>query len=194
MLGRDAQATEKSVTTVQVPPTGATGAAIEPHPVVPAQADVVRASRGKGPPSAQGISRVERFFAYALLILGSIAFLIPFYFVFNASLKGQAEVEAGDFSRPVMLPPREPGTKLMVDAAPEAVLKAIGGATLSELYQRVVQGTEPGDPPTRSYIARVLKGGDAREMRIAADGSVISDIPFRTGPRWDNYVRALAPE
>ena len=184
------------MTTVQVPPTGATGAAIEPRPVVPAQADVRRAGREKRPPSQQGISRTERVAAYALLILGSIAFLIPFYFVFNASLKGQAEVEAGEFSRPVILPPREPGTKLAVDTASDAVVKAIGGGTLLELYERIVQGTEPGDPPVRTFIARVQTAGGngVREIRIATDGTVISDIPFRTGPRWDNYRRALAPE
>jgi multiple sugar transport system permease protein len=162
---------------------------------VPAQADVVRVGRGKRPPSVKGVSRVEKFLAYTLLIVGSIAFLIPFYFVFNASLKGQAEVEAGDFSRPVVLPPVEPGTKLSIDAAPEAVTKAIGGGTLTELYERVVKGAEPGDPPVRSFIARVqTPGKGVREMRVAADGTVISDIPFRTGPRWDNYVRALSPE
>ena len=186
------------MTTVQVPPTGATGAAVEPRPVVPAQIDVVGVGRGKGPPSAKGVSRVEKFLAYTLLILGSIAFLIPFYFVFNASLKGQAEVEAGDFSRPVVLPPVEPGTRLAVDTAPAAVTKAIGagaGGTLVELYERVVKGTEPGDPPIRSFIVRVQTTDKGmREMRIAADGTVISDAPFRTGPRWDNYRRALAPE
>jgi multiple sugar transport system permease protein len=152
-------------------------------------------SRRKGPTSAKGVSRVEKFFAYTLLILGAIAFLIPFYFVFNASLKGQAEVEAGDFSRPVILPPREPGTRLAIDTAPDAVTKAIGSTTLLELYERVVKGSEPGDPPVRSYIARVSTGEKGmRELRIAADGTIISDIPFRTGPRWDNYVRALSPE
>jgi multiple sugar transport system permease protein len=186
----------REVTTVQVPPTGATGAATHARPVVPAQADAGRGARGKRPPSAQGISRLQRFAAYTLLILGAIAFLIPFYFVFNASLKGQAEVEAGDFSRPVVLPPREPGTRLAVDTAPAVVTKAIGGGTLLELYERVVPGTEPGDPPVRSFIARVQTTDNKglREMRIAADGTVISDVPFRTGPRWDNYVRALAPE
>ena len=102
------------MTTVQVPPTGTTGAATHARPVVPAQADAVRAT-GNGPPSARGVSRVERALAYTLLFVGAVAFLIPFYFVFNASLKGQAEVEAGDFSRPVVLPPREPGTRLAND-------------------------------------------------------------------------------
>src|SRR5688572_14158983 len=46
------------------------------------------------------VSRTEKSIAYILLILGSIAFLIPFYFVLNASLKAQAEVEAGDFISP----------------------------------------------------------------------------------------------
>ena len=84
----------------------------------------------------------------------------------------------------------------MNDAAPEVVTKAVAAAagTLVELYERVVQGTEPGDPPVKSFIARVQTAAKgAREMRIAADGTVISDVPFRTGPRWDNYVR-MAPE
>ena len=180
------------MTTVQAPPTGATGAAVEPRSVVRAQ---VRSARGKKPPSALRVSRTERTLAYTLLVVGAIAFLIPFYFVLNASLKGQAEVEAGDFSRPVILSPAEPGTRLATDAAPAVIKKAIGGGTLMELYERVVKGTDPGDPPVRSFIARVQVGdGGVREMRIAADGTVISDAPFHTGPRWDNYRRALSPE
>jgi ABC-type glycerol-3-phosphate transport system permease component len=134
------------------------------------------------------VSRVERFLAYTLLFVGAIAFLIPFYFVFNASLKGQAEVEAGDFSRPVVLPPREPGTRLANDTAPDAVTKAIGGATLTELYERVVKGTEPGDPPVRSYIARVStadwqfgwrRHGKNRSARASARSSRASMRPLR---------------
>ena len=37
----------------------------------------------------------ERITAYTLLILGSLLFLIPFYFVINASLKSEADVNAG---------------------------------------------------------------------------------------------------
>src|SRR5580704_11507951 len=37
---------------------------------------------------------------YALLFLGSLAFLIPFYFILNGSLKTSAAVQAGDFIRP----------------------------------------------------------------------------------------------
>jgi multiple sugar transport system permease protein len=38
--------------------------------------------------------------AYAILVLGSLAFLVPFYFVVNASLKTDAAVQAGDFVSP----------------------------------------------------------------------------------------------
>ena len=50
------------MTTVQVPPTDARGAATHARPVVPAQADVVGAGRPKTP-SAKGVSRVEKFLA-----------------------------------------------------------------------------------------------------------------------------------
>jgi len=38
--------------------------------------------------------------AYAILLVGSLAFLVPFYFVINGSLKTEAEVAAGDFVAP----------------------------------------------------------------------------------------------
>jgi ABC-type glycerol-3-phosphate transport system permease component len=38
--------------------------------------------------------------AYAILLAGSVAFLVPFYFVINGSLKTEAEVAAGDFVTP----------------------------------------------------------------------------------------------
>lgn len=84
------------MTTVQAPPTGSTGAAISAQPVVPYQA--------KTPPSKKlrttQTSRAETIVAYTLLILGSLLFLIPFYFVVNASLKTEAQVNAGDFTTP----------------------------------------------------------------------------------------------
>lgn len=36
-------------------------------------------------------------FIYLLLVIGSILFIVPFYFVLNASLKTDAEVQRGDF-------------------------------------------------------------------------------------------------
>jgi ABC-type glycerol-3-phosphate transport system permease component len=90
------------MTTVQVPPTGSTGAATSPQAVVPAQA-----KRGMPlpygtpkPPSTAMASRVERWLAYTLLIVGSLVFLVPFYFVVNASLKTEAQVNAGEFVTP----------------------------------------------------------------------------------------------
>jgi len=46
------------------------------------------------------ISRTHKIAAYTLLVLGSIAFLVPFYFVVNASLKTDTAVQSGDFVSP----------------------------------------------------------------------------------------------
>ncbi len=46
----------------------------------------------------------RRFLVFALLALGSLAFLVPFYFVVNGSLKPEAEVASGDFVTPVRAP------------------------------------------------------------------------------------------
>jgi multiple sugar transport system permease protein len=50
--------------------------------------------------TTEQISRAEKILAYTLLVVGSIAFLVPFYFVVNASLKTDAAVHAGDFISP----------------------------------------------------------------------------------------------
>lgn len=42
----------------------------------------------------------QQVFAYTLLFVGSLAFLVPFYFVVNGSLKTEAEVQSGDFVSP----------------------------------------------------------------------------------------------
>src|SRR5262249_54551592 len=47
--------------------------------------------------SLRSISRRESIIAYTVLILGSIAFIVPFYFVVNGSLKNEVAVQAGDF-------------------------------------------------------------------------------------------------
>lgn len=48
--------------------------------------------------------RTWAIITYALLLLGSIAFLVPFYFVINGSLKSEADVQAGDFLTPPSSP------------------------------------------------------------------------------------------
>src|SRR5438874_8988128 len=50
--------------------------------------------------SSESISRRQEIIAYTLLVVGAIAFLIPFYFVDNASLKTDAAVQSGDFITP----------------------------------------------------------------------------------------------
>jgi len=61
--------------------------------------DVVRplAASRKSEPGASSTSRLHKIVAYTILVVGSLAFLLPFYFVVNGSLKSDAEVQAGDF-------------------------------------------------------------------------------------------------
>jgi ABC-type glycerol-3-phosphate transport system permease component len=81
-------------TTVQSPPSGSPRNPLPapPPPVVPYRQPKYR--------TTQQISRAEKILAYTLLVVGSIAFLVPFYFVVNASLKTDAAVHAGDFISP----------------------------------------------------------------------------------------------
>ena len=51
--------------------------------------------------SASRRSRTHAILAYTILSLGSLLFIIPFYFVVNGSLKTDAEVQAGNFVTPV---------------------------------------------------------------------------------------------
>jgi ABC-type glycerol-3-phosphate transport system permease component len=68
-----------------------------PHPAPPPASIPKRRSH-------QSQKRWEAFIAYLLLGLGSIAFLVPFYFVVNGSLKSEADVQAGDFVTPPKVP------------------------------------------------------------------------------------------
>jgi multiple sugar transport system permease protein len=85
-----------TATSVQTPPTGSTGTPVK----VPPPAPVVPYREPKGEGSVARISRAQRITAYALLVLGTIGFLIPFYFVVNASLKTDVAVQSGDFVTP----------------------------------------------------------------------------------------------
>ena len=46
------------------------------------------------------LSSRQQALVYLVLALGAVAFLVPFYFVVNGSLKTDAEVQAGNFTRP----------------------------------------------------------------------------------------------
>ena len=56
------------------------------------------ARRGEGRPNAGAL------WVYTVLMLGSLAFLTPFYFVVNGSLKTDEAVQRGDFVTPVARP------------------------------------------------------------------------------------------
>jgi ABC-type glycerol-3-phosphate transport system permease component len=91
------------MTTLQSPVPSAPGSAPQPRAIV-AHPAPPRWPSPTGRRSAS-VSTTERVVAYLLLIGGSILFLIPFYFVVNASLKTEAEVQAGQF----VAPPRSLG-------------------------------------------------------------------------------------
>lgn len=46
------------------------------------------------------ISPRGKWLGYSILVLGSLAFLLPFYFIINGSLKTNSEVQAGNFISP----------------------------------------------------------------------------------------------
>jgi ABC-type glycerol-3-phosphate transport system permease component len=85
------------MTTLQSPVPSAPQAASQPRAIVDYTRPPPRGQRRRGDLTT---SRTEKIVAYVLLIGGSILFLIPFYFVINASLKSEAEVQAGRFVSP----------------------------------------------------------------------------------------------
>jgi len=84
------------MTTLQSPVPSAPQSAPQPRAVV----DYTVPPPPPAPRGVASVSATERVVAYVLLIGGSILFLIPFYFVVNASLKTEAQVNAGDFTTP----------------------------------------------------------------------------------------------
>ena len=123
---------------------------------------------------------------YALLAAGSLLFLVPFYFVLNGSLKGQAAVQAGDVARPAFLPDPPPGQTTTLAALSPAVRDAV---------TKLADG-----PPVALYtvgndtVADVVQHGDPRRLRVDADGDLASDVPLVTGPQWGNYRLALSKQ
>ena len=124
---------------------------------------------------------------YALLGLGSLLFLVPFYFVLNGSLKGQAAVQAGDIVRPAVLPDVPPGERVTLAAVPAAARATIGklaeGGAPAAVYRA------GGDT-----FADVVRHGERRRVRVDGDGELTSDLPLVSGPQWGNYRQALSAE
>ena len=90
------------MTTLQTPPKP-TGTLAQPAGAVAAAGAAATWRRHK--PRAPGkVSPAQQILAYAILVLGSLVFLVPFYFVVNGSLKTDAEVQAGDFLTPPTTP------------------------------------------------------------------------------------------
>lgn len=70
---------------------------IDPKTAAPLmEAGVRRGSAGSG----DRPSLLQQVVAYLVLTIGSLAFLVPFYFVVNGSLKTDAQVQSGDFISP----------------------------------------------------------------------------------------------
>ena len=68
---------------------------------VPVASTEARVEAPLAPPPRR---RTNNWLVYLILSIGSIAFLIPFYFVINGSLKTDAAVQAGDFVNPATHP------------------------------------------------------------------------------------------
>ncbi len=80
-------------------PTTPTRDVSQPLPEIAAAGAATTWSRRK--PRREGQPPIRhQIIAYLILSLGSLAFLVPFYFVINGSLKTEAEVAAGDFITP----------------------------------------------------------------------------------------------
>jgi multiple sugar transport system permease protein len=86
--------------TLQTPPSPQDTVA---HPSVAAGTAAPPLAYHGRPRSASRASRTQAILAYTILALGSLLFIVPFYFVLNGSLKTDAEVQAGDFVTPVAL-------------------------------------------------------------------------------------------
>ena len=72
----------------------------QPGAAAPAAAGTISYAQKGGTASQHRASRVEKTLAYTLLLVGSLVFLIPFYFVVNGSLKTDVEVQRGSFTTP----------------------------------------------------------------------------------------------
>jgi ABC-type glycerol-3-phosphate transport system permease component len=82
---------EATMTTLTAPTSAPPKAAPAPRP--PSR----KAAQGS---QGERVTLGEQIAAYLILGIGSLAFLIPFYFVANASLKTDVDVQAGNFVSP----------------------------------------------------------------------------------------------
>jgi ABC-type glycerol-3-phosphate transport system permease component len=104
-------------TTTSEPPAKAQATSI----AIAASTSLAPSRRSTEVSGAPVVSGTHSAIAYALLILGSIIFLVPFYFVVNGSLKSESAVLAGDFVSPVKHPL---GTEV---TTPDGLAKKVSG-------------------------------------------------------------------
>ena len=69
----------------------------QPQPAIEAVGATLAAPRRRARTS---VDAQQRWLAYLILCAGSLAFLVPFYFVVNGSLKDETAVQSGDFITP----------------------------------------------------------------------------------------------
>lgn len=69
----------------------------QPRPMVEAAGAATTWTRRKYR-DATNVSTSQKLWGYGILVLGSIAFLLPFYFIVNGSLKTNSQVQAGNFT------------------------------------------------------------------------------------------------
>lgn len=71
--------------------------AVQPSPMIEAAGAAATWTHRKYRDAA-AISPAHRRLVYAVLVLGAVAFLLPFYFIVNGSLKTNSQVQAGNFT------------------------------------------------------------------------------------------------
>lgn len=85
-------------TTSQMPQPA--DAVAQPRPGIEAAGATLVAPRKYRDASVAAVSLRQAIVAYIILAVGAVAFLVPFYFVVNGSLKNEAAVQAGDYVTP----------------------------------------------------------------------------------------------
>jgi len=88
------------MTTLAQPPQQTDALGAQPRPAINAAGAAATWNRPKPPRSSAAMSARQRLLIYTVLCVGSLVFLIPFYFVLNGSLKTDAQVMGGNVVKP----------------------------------------------------------------------------------------------
>ncbi len=129
-----------------------------------------------------------RISVYALLIAGSVLFMIPFGWMISASLKTEAQAESSNVSliAPEWLKSQPlQGDPVTKEALPTAVRNTLdhetAGGTASAL---ALKGGR--------YWANAVVDGDHYQILIAQDGGLLGKHLDDSYVQWHNYPKALA--